>query len=107
MSEHSEEPGTIIPNGFGRVLLSNVPIILFQSEVALNTKLYLDISRFILGKSIRKFVFLGLWQNSSNTEIGVLYLIILNRSIKVCWIYKWCRLRILYSLNRGLVCSKR
>ena len=85
MSEHSEEPGIIIPFTTGEHLLSSFPITLFQIKDPLKTKFCLETSRFILGKHIKKFVILGLSVNSSNREIGVLCFTILNKSINVCW----------------------
>ena len=84
MSEHFEEPVTIMPSEFGEHLLSSLPIKLFQIDDELYTKFNLDTSRLILGKSIKKFLVLGLGQNNSDTEIGVLYLRILNKSMNVC-----------------------
>ena len=60
MSEYLEEPGMIIPTEFGKHLFSTLPIKQFQIELALNTKLYLDISRLILDKSIKRLIYLGL-----------------------------------------------
>ena len=60
MSEPSEEPGTTIPTEFGKHLLSNVPINLFQIRVALKAKLIFEITRLILGNIIKKLESFGL-----------------------------------------------
>ena len=85
MSEHLDEPGTMMPNEFGMHLVSRFLIKAFQIDTDLKMKLCLDKSRVIFGTSMREFKsYIGPSENSSYIEMGVLYLTILNNSIKVC-----------------------
>ena len=108
-SEFCVDPGITIPIPIPLVEASHFSNTLenksFQILLAVNTKLCFVMSRLTWGRTKRFLLICLLFVNISLIEIGDLNFRILKISKKVKYLYKFLKLRKLFLLKIGFVCS--
>ena len=110
-SEFLDEPWMIVPlylpSSSGRLFSSMFPIKLFHILHALNTKLFLEISRETIGNKIKKFASLDPWKNKLYKETGDWILSILKVFMNVWYVQRLNIVTIFCLLNKDLVFSRQ